>query len=196
MTAGMRRAPQENRAEVIFRWTALMQRGTQCSDETIGIRIVDWYQANLPDCARTLDFKIKGDPFRCAKTNAQRLMRYRKQDINTRMPVEIEEAWVMAGLIEPYRTNCMCELAKRYGSLYVPLPSANGVTDLQSVGRFTQEMGRALETVGPVISDGRIDESDAPHLTAAIDEMDKLLGAAQGVRARLVAALPNPTPLP
>jgi hypothetical protein len=106
-------------------------------------------------------------------------------EAETRMPVDIEEAWV-AALHEPYRGQCLADLARRYGSLYVPIPDGGGITDMESVGQVTSEFARSLSAISPTMADQVIDELDAPYVPAVVAALDALIGSATSLRARYV----------
>jgi hypothetical protein len=177
----------QSRAEVVFGYTRRMLHERRLSMETFAARVVELYHARVPAAARSIEFKSDGDLYQVARVNAQRLSRYMQPEICTRMPVEIEEPWVLA-LDEPYRTDCVRELAARYGLLAVPIPDdAGAVSDAESLGRLTRELGEFFTRIAPVMADGIVDARDCPHLAAAIAEADVLMGAVQGFKARLVA---------
>ncbi len=177
----------ETRTETLFRHTREMMRGTGCSMQTFATRVMEHYHAAVPEPARVVDFKTSGDLFRAAQTNAQRLARYMDPAVNVRLPVDLEESWV-AALGEPHGSACRRDLAHRYGLLDVPQPG-NAVSDMQSVSRLTKELGEALEAISPALDNGRFGPEDASVLPNAIAELDDVLAAAQGLRARLVAVL-------
>lgn len=182
----MKTLSQETRTETIFRHTNRQIHETRCTWQTFAMRVVDEYHARVPAEARSVIFKVEGDMFRVAATNTQRLHRYMEMDADTRMPVEIEEAWVQA-LIEPYRTECVRDLARRYGLLDVPIPSITGVSDVQGVSRLSREFGETLESMAPMLDDTRIDAADLPLIPEAMRQLDEMIAAAIAIKARLAA---------
>lgn len=176
-----------SRSEVIFGYTRRLLLERRLSMETFAARVVELYHARVLAAARSIEFRAHGDAFAVAKVNAQRLARYMQPEICTRMPVEIEEPWVLS-LDEPYRAQCVRELAARYGLLDVPIPDATVATDTESLGRLTREIGEFFTRVAPVMEDGVIDARDCPHLAAAIAEADALMSAVQAFKARMCAA--------
>lgn len=181
----MKQLSQETRSETIFRHTHRMLHELRISMGTFGLDVVGEYNERTEESARTVVFKSGGDPFRCQATNAQRLARYMDPEAETRMPVDLEEAWV-AALHEPFRSQCLADLSQRYGSLYVPMPSAAGITDMESVGQVTREFARALTEISPTMADQVIDEKDAPYIPAVVSALDALIGSATSLRARYV----------
>jgi hypothetical protein len=174
----------ETRSETIFRHTRDMQRATGCSMQTFSARVVEHYHATVPEHLRDVTFKTGGDVYRDAQTNAQHLARWMNPDEPARMPVDLEESWV-AGLAEPYRSDCRRDLAHRYGLLDVPQPTAQ-VSDLGAVSRLTRELGEALEAIAPALDNGRFGPEDAAVLPNAIKELDDVLAAGHALRVRLV----------
>jgi hypothetical protein len=176
-----------SRSEVIFGYTRRLLHERRLSMETFAARVVELYHARVLAAARSIEFRAHGDAFAVAKVNAQRLARYMQPEICTRMPVEIEEPWVLS-LDEPYRADCVRELAARYGLLAVPIPDDVGaVSDAENLGRLTRELGEFFTRIAPVMADGVVDARDCPYLAAAIAEADVLMGAVQGFKARLLA---------
>lgn len=175
----MKSAPQkETRSEVIFRHTNRMLHQTRCSWEAFAQRVVEHYHAAVPAEARAVQFKTEGDLFHCAKINAQKVARYADDRVSARLPVDLEEAWVQ-GLTEPYRNECLRDLARRYGLLAVPVPVGSGcaVSAMQSVSAVSREFGQACEALAPIIADGQFGPEDREHVDRAEGELEDLLAA-------------------
>lgn len=173
------RPQQETRSEVIHRHTARMFHETRCSREAFGQGVVENYHRLVPPAAREIQFKTEGDFFHCAKINAQKLMRYVDDRVNARMPVDLEEAWVLA-LSEPYRADCLHDLARRYGLLAVPVPT-DGATALQSMSSVTREFGQACEAIAPIIANGSFGPEDVEFAEKAERELEDLITSATGM---------------
>src|SRR5690242_2310224 len=190
----MKPAPQryETRSELVFRHTSRMLHETRCSWEAFGQRLVEHYHAAVPAEARDVQFQTTGDVFHCAKINAQKICRYADDRVNARLPVDLEESWVEA-LAEPYRTDCIRDLARRYGLLAVQVPVSLGctVSAMQSVSAVSREFGQAIEAVAPIIENGKFGPEDLPHVDRALRELEDLIGAAEATRAQLLA-IQNP----
>lgn len=183
----MKLGPQvETRPQTIFRHTQRMMRETPCSWELFGQRVVEHYHGHVPEFARNFLFQVGGDIFRCAKTNAQRLKRYADSEVETNLPSELEESWVNA-LPQPYRADCIADLARRYGLLAVPVPktAACALTAMQSMGEISREFGKLCETIAPVLADGQITADEAPALQETERELELLIGAANGLLSQV-----------
>ncbi len=183
----MTRVPQLTRSEVIFGHTKQMLHLARLSMETFGQRVVELYHERVPVQARQIQFLSEGDPFKVAKANAQKLDRYMDAAINSRLPVDLEESWVLA-LREPHRSECVADLARGYGLLAVPIPCGPGaVTDVQALVAMTDGFGRAMQSLAPALDDGAITSADAHHLPQAIEGANHLIAAVMAVRVRLEA---------
>ncbi len=185
----MRRFSQlsaERRDETVFRHTAKMLQETGTSDETFADRVVSRYLALVPADSRSIAFLLDEtvDAFYRARMNAQKIMRYADPDANARLPAELEEAWVLE-LDEPYRGDCVRDLAKRYGLLDVPLPESLPASDVQNVSTLSKRFSDALGALAPLIEDGRIDSADESGLDVAMADISKLLATTQGLLGKL-----------
>lgn len=183
----MKGITQETRSETIFRHTNAMLHVTRTSMSSFAQQVVENYHDEVPPEARCVEFKMDGDMYRVATTNAQKLHRYMEHEVNARLPVDLEESWVRA-LCEPYRTECRRELARRYGLLDVSVPSPLFITDIETTSRLMKEVGEALVAISPALADSEINVEDARHLPAALKEIDDVISAAHSLRARLVRA--------
>lgn len=180
----------ETRSEVIFRHTRRQLHDLRLSMATFGQRVVEKYHELVPWEVRCVEFRTVGDAHAAMTINAQKLHRYMELEVNARMPVDLEEAWVEA-LAEPYHTECVRDLARRYGLLDVPLPAPVSRGDVQSVVKLTKEFAEALAAVAPILEDGRITPNERALVPGALLHIDALIGAAHGIRARLEAAVPS-----
>jgi hypothetical protein len=175
---------RETRSEVLFRYTQRLLHETRCSMEAFAQRVVEEYHASVPTASRDVEFKTEGDVFKCAAINAQKLRRYMDADINARIPVDLEEAWVR-GLPDPYRSECLRDLAARHGLLAVPVPGASAITDMQSVSRLSREFGEVLEAIGPMLENGHFGPEDTTHVGRAVRELEDLLAVGTSILSRL-----------
>lgn len=175
---------QESRAETIFRHTQDMFQKSRTSMETFAMKVVDNYLEFLDAEHRSVEFKEDGDLFRRVATNAQKLRRYMDAGVNARLPVDLEEAWVLA-LDDPFQTDCIHDLAERYGLMPVRVPTDQSITDLETVGDLGKEFGEALTSVSQMMDDGQFTPDDAAHLDSAVKEINDLIACATGLRARI-----------
>ncbi|HVT36314.1 MAG TPA: hypothetical protein VHE37_12045 [Nevskiaceae bacterium] len=172
----------ETRSETVSRFFDLVMRKTRMSKETFAQLVLEQYQARVPEPARSFDFSADADVFRRAKVNGQHIGRL--MDGTTRMPSDLEESVVFA-FPEPYRSECVRDLALRYGLLDVPVPANTQISDMQRLSRLSSEFARVLDALGPMLDDGRLDQADAPHAELAMRELRGLLAAGEGLIARI-----------
>lgn len=105
-------------------------------------------------------------------------------DGTTRMPADLEPAWVRS-LPEPFRAECLDALASMHGLLAVPQPE--GTQILGGFGRFMQSSGATLAAMEPIVADGLLNTDDAEHIPEALGELQKLIRAAASLQARIEA---------
>ncbi len=184
----MTRVLHETRSETIFRHTDRMLHDLRISWGTFGQGVVDRYHGIVPEEARIILFKVKGDTYLVQKGNGQHVKRFRDGTATTRFPVDLEEAWVRE-LREPYLGECRADLAARYGLLAVPSPESPEVCDTQRLSDVTHSFGQMLTAVAPTLADNVINQQDLPYIPAAVRELDDLIAAAMGLKARYVQQL-------
>lgn len=171
----------ETRTEVIFRHTSDQLRETRTSMQSFSIDVVEAYHDRVSPAARTVAFKTSGDHYRCVQTNAERLARYMDDDTNVRMPVDLEEAWVLS-LKEPYQGRCVRDLARRYGLLGVSDDKVKRIHDVSSISRLTTEFGEAVQAMAPLLDGDEVDDKVLQH---ALDELQDLAGAALSMQDKV-----------
>lgn len=184
MGNGAHNVDGETRSQTIERHTRRQFHELRVSWQTFAEVVVQRYHDLVPERCRDIDFDLGGDLFVRAKRNAKRLQRFLEQDATTRMPVDIEEAWVLS-LAEPYRGDCKRELARRYGLLDVPLPDLRRLDSVRSLADVTCEFGAVLSGLSPALSDFRVTREDLPHVDAAIPHLQSLIASAEGLLAQL-----------
>lgn len=184
----------ETRNETIFRhvWQMLTER--RMSMGSYAQHVVDAYHAKVAEEARCIDFKMKGDVFQCQKINAQKLSRFMPsrfahmsadmQDDDrapVRLPAELEESMVGA-MLEPYRTNCTKDLARRYGLMGVVSPSLQSITGVASLAELTREMAEAMVATAPMLERGGMSPAEAG---TALSELDDVIASAMALKATI-----------
>lgn len=146
------------------------------SFQTYAQNVAETYNARVRPEHREIDFKADGDPIKCIEANAQKVARYFDPAVNARLPVDLEEACVLA-LPEPFRGRCLADLAARYGLLAVPIPTGESA-DARKVAQMMTECGEAVTELVPCIEDGAIGPEDGPRLHAAARQLLELMAAA------------------
>lgn len=185
---------RETRAAAIWRHVDLYLRRTGAKEHDFGDAVAELYQDRTPLHLRAIEF-----PPHAAGTNAYDVMRARgqllfrmlKPDGPTRLPVELEEAVVLA-LPAPFRDECLRDLAERLGLLAAALPAADDAPAAQQIKHPCDLMRRtadAVERIAPMLADGRIGPEDAPYFAAALTAVNDVMGACVTINAQITQAM-------
>lgn len=98
-------------------------------------------------------------------------------------PSELEEAWI-AALDEPYRTDCVRELAQRVG-LYGALRREPGSTgDGRSWGAVLEGFSQVTQDMAAILDDGRIDDRDMADLPRLVEHVARMQADLESLRLR------------
>ena len=152
------------------------------------------YQARTPLHARVIEFRPhqRGvNPYDVRRANAQLLFRMLKPEGGVRLPSDVEEAVVLT-LPEPYRAECLAELAARYGLLAAPLPAAPGAgirEQVKSPCELMRKGADAVERIAPMLEDGRIGAEDHPHFADALHALNGVMGCCTTLIAQIAEAI-------
>ena len=162
--------------------------------------VVHLYDVRTPLHAQSIHFHkhVKGsNPYDVQKANTQILFRMlRPEFTDSRMPVELEEAVVLA-LPEPFRDECQRELAERLGLLAAPLPVGVDATVAQQLKSPCDLLRRAMAAVDPItamLENGQIGPEDEPHFGLALRRIADLQAACVAVTAQIGLAIEGSTP--
>lgn len=161
---------------------ALRHSGTDQAD--FADDVASLYHERTPLHARGVEFHqhTRGaDPYQVRRANEQLLFRMLKAGGPVRLPVELEEAVVMA-LPEPYRSECVRELAERYGLLAAALPTRGGCGTQASVGLLAREFGDVLHATAQTFGDGLLEQASPLHCAEVIKQIDQLVACALSLR--------------
>ncbi|UEX76824.1 hypothetical protein LMH63_12750 [Spiribacter halobius] len=115
----------------------------------------------------------------------QTLRRYAADDL--RFPVELEEAWV-AALEDPWRSDCIRELAERYGLYGAFRRPATVAGDTASWASVLEDFGLVTRDMAAVLADGRIDQDDASRLPALLRDVQRMQADLESLRQHVQAA--------
>lgn len=102
----------EPRAALIIAATRKSLRETGRTLRHFAAELIDHYHARTHVDDRTVRFHRTDNPYKDEEANTQIVDRMLSGLV--RMPVDIEEAWVLA-IADPYRRELLNELAARYG---------------------------------------------------------------------------------
>lgn len=162
------------RDSVIAEHVGHAMRHTRLSFEAFAQDVADHYHANTRDTLRNVKFHVVPhiDPCSALRANAQIIRRMVEGVV--RMPVEIEEAIVLA-LPAPFRDACLRELAARFGLIGAQIPRSDATGQAVQVAALLRGAGATIATLAPMFEDGLITEADATHAPAALASLDALL---------------------
>lgn len=167
-------------------------RHARLSSETYADEVRRQYHERTPEAARVVQFQNPDgadDPYRALRHNAQTVRRYLglcEQPI--RLLADLEEAMVLA-LPEPYRSECLRELAARYGLLAARMPGVERGGAALSLADLMRETAEVVEAVAPLVADGLVDSFDGhSQITCALQQLSDLEAACAAQRAQLEAA--------
>jgi hypothetical protein len=173
---------RENRREIIAAHVALALSRCSMIERTYAQDVADLYIERTPLHARVVEFHSSRDPYADAKANTQIVKRM--LDGRVRMPVDLEEAFILA-LPEPYRQHVLAELGERLGLLAAARPATTAAGQRQQVGTLVQHMGDTMQRLAPMLDDGKFDAGDAVHAAGALRELEALQAHAVTLRSAI-----------
>lgn len=185
---------RETRAATIWHHVDQYLRHTRASQDDFAPEVAALYEQRTPLHARAIKFHAyaAGDnPYDVNRANAQLLFRMLKPDGPSRLPVELEEAVVLA-LPQPFRDECLRELAARLGLLAAPIPVGTDTTLLQQLKSPCELLRRAMAAVEPItqmLENGSICADDAEHFGVALQRLADLQSACVTVTAQIGMAM-------
>lgn len=174
----------QTRDLVIARHVRLAIDHTTLTEDAFADDVRRVYQQRTAEHLRRVDFHAitRGeDPYRTLRANAQ-LVRRMLDGQTIRMPVEIEEAVVLA-LPEPFRRRCLAELAGRYGLLAVEQPADTAPGCIAQMGQLAHQFGTCVQALAETIGDGHLSACDLPGAKVVVREIDELVARALALRA-------------
>ena len=181
----------ESRTECIARHVRRATRETRLSIEDFSADVLRVWQERTPPevrCAHGADFRQEGTPYQLMAANGQKIRRWLNPEVSARPSVDVEECLVLA-LPEPFRSECLRDLAARMGGLFVRVEGQANLT-LGAAGELMRQTGEALEALGPLMQDGQINARDrAADLERARAELLDVQAASAAVIAQIDHAL-------
>jgi hypothetical protein len=181
----------EPRSRVVLRYTREAVKRKTLRVLPFSEVVADAYLAQVQPEDRTLRFKEAGDTVDTANKarahNCQLVDRLIK-GTSREFHCDLEEFWVRA-LPEPFRSDCMAELVRRYGFLGArPLLSHEEVVS-HGIPGLAKEFGETMAALAGVIADGKIDATDGPLIRRALQEGTDLMAAWASIQGRLLPVL-------
>jgi len=190
---------RETRAAAIWYHVDQYLRRTGAKEHDFADAVAELYQQRTPLHGRSVEFEphaAGSNVYAVMRARGQLLFRMLKPDGPTRLPVELEEAVVLA-LPAPYREECLRELAERMGLLAAPLPAQQGDTlarQVKSPCELLRSTADAVEQLAPMLEDGAIGPEDAPQFAPALAALSEVMGVCVTLNAQIAQAMHAGTP--
>lgn len=180
---------REPRSKTLARYVEQALRHTRTTERSYAAEVVELYHARTALHERTVEFHMGTTAAQVdAAMRANTQLVRRMLDGTVRLPADLEEAMVLA-LPEPYREDCIADLAARLDRLAVRAPSPEGAASLNTLGGWVRETGEALTKLGEMLHDGQIDQADAPLARTALKELGDVERMCLGLMAQLQGVL-------
>lgn len=149
--------------------------------------LAESYQAAVPEPQRRAPIRmpyVHGDAdeyYRTLAANTKAVQRY--LDCTVPIPLDLEEVWCQV-LPAIYRERAIFELCARFGVLPVMISQE---TDIHALAELMRDDAAMIEAMAPILSDGKIDESDRGEARKAIPRVKKAMASCAGLLGRLEA---------
>lgn len=186
---------RETRAHTIHHHVLMAVKHTGLDQQEFADEVVRLYIDRTPLHARHIEFHqhVRGsDPYTVRRANEQLLFRMLKPSGPVRMPVEVEEAVVLA-LPQPYREECLRELSARYGLLAAAIPAGADASlseQVRSPCELMRKAATAVERVAPMLEDnGLIGPEDYQHFPMALQAINEMLACAVTLSSQIAIAM-------
>lgn len=176
---------RDRRDDVIRHHLDMAARHSGETIESLASRAVDIYEARTPLYARHIPFMPRGrNPYEAQRTNALHVRRFLGlSQPATRLPVEFEEAIVLA-LPEPFQSECLRELADRFGLLAAKAPDP-AASVLCAPADLMRECAEVITALAPALADSTYTVDDLPAIRAAAGALADVQGAVASLLAQL-----------
>ncbi len=162
------------RSAVIRRHVHGHLRATGESMISLAEKVREIYEARVQLKHRELEWSAHAEPYRRLARNSEKLTRFLSADSNTYFPADLEDALILA-LPEPTRMALEAELSAGRGMLAVPI-SESSENAVRGIADMMRSAAKVLETMAPVLADGRIDAEDLPYASDALNAMEQMMG--------------------
>jgi hypothetical protein len=179
---------RDRRDDVIRAHWELAVRHSGETIEGLATRAVEVYESRTPLHARRIAFQpMSRDPYAAQRANATHVRRFLGlSEPATRLPVELEEALVLA-LPDPFRAECLRELADRVGLLAAKAPDPQA-SPLLVPADLMRECADVITALAPALCDGTYTAADLPAIREALGALADVSGAVASLRHQLCDA--------
>ena len=172
------------RQALILEAVETFTRNSNISWPTFTSRVVEHYQSNIAPGNRNIEFSKNPDSYKKLTLDGQTLTRAIYSDKPARhFPCELEESLV-AALPNEYRLPLLSELAARYGLLATPIPGNDSSCPV-SLANMCTEFAGVIESMGPLIADGTLENDSLRDLLNAQREARELMAVLAGWTAQI-----------
>ena len=173
----------ESRTRTIFRVVEEYLGSTSDSFQTFSARVVEYYDSSVS--SKSIEFSNHEDTYKRIELNAQKIKRFMSDEASSpRFPAELEESFVKA-LPDEYRLHLLSRLAARYELIATPMPKGSKTDPVTDCSKLLKQVGSTLETIAPIMADGKVDANDLPYVNEALTQLYKLLAQTHGWVATL-----------
>lgn len=185
---------RDTRTHVIHAHMLAALRHTALDQADFADDVARIYAARTPLHARNIEFHqhVRGtNPYDVKRANEQLLFRMLKPNGPVRMPVELEESVVLA-LPQPFRDECLAELAARYGLLAAALPTqadAPASEQVKSPCELMRKAAAAVERIAPMLEDGHIGPEDNAYFGDALGAINRVQACCLTLSAQIAEAI-------
>ncbi|MBA1446608.1 MAG: hypothetical protein M3H12_07795 [Chromatiales bacterium] len=188
MFLGKQQQAREPRSRLIGRFVENWLNGVVMDQAAFADDVRAIYFAHHPDPDdRRIKFCSTGDAPHDLRENRQVVMRRLRGEV--KFESDFEES-VIDALPDAPRRELLRLLSARVGLLAAPIPDLSVGGGACDLGRLSIEFGEALEAVGHLMEDGRIDAGDCrKKLDKAAKEIDDLLAVAVSFRHAIETAI-------
>ena len=179
----------EPRSRTVLRHTRQAIRDGRLKVLPFSERVASRYLSEVDVEDRTVPFREDGataDTALKARAHNHKIVDRLLAGAIKTFPADLEDAWV-AELPDAHRDRCIHDLAARRGLVAVADPRVTDSAAVQGgeLSDLLREAGATAAALAPIFADGKVDESDLPHIAPALDQLGGLLTAALQIHLRM-----------
>jgi hypothetical protein len=174
--------PHESRSETVIRHVndylseTTVTRAAYADDVKIALQHVEPDPERRARIIRFHDLSDhNGNGEAMLKANDQLVKRILSGEV--KLLANLEEALVLP-LPNERRLACLRDLDARYGLVSAPAPSLQVAASSApaDLGRLLETTGKSIQSLAPILADGKVDAKDAPYALTALRNITAALG--------------------
>ena len=170
-------------ADYLGRW----QRETRASWGTIATNVREIYHHMVGEHDRLVLFSNHTDVHQRQRLDAQVLRRH--LDADEGLHSDLEEACIIA-LPDKYRQDCINQINHRLGQHSGPM-LGDEVPAFESMAHISHDFSSVVDSLVPVLADGKLNPSDAPYVPAVRVAIQSLQGKLTSLQRELDSRVIN-----